>query len=71
MSKDTEMPNEPDEKIDVLSLVLIETAEGLFAAENIYDGSDDFFSADASAAYEYDDGRSDAYPLNYASYNAK
>jgi hypothetical protein len=65
------MPNQFDEKRAVLSLVLTETVDGLFAAENIYDGADDFFSIDASAAYEYDDGRSDAYPLDYARYYVK
>lgn len=45
-------------------LVLTETIKGMFMAPNIYEGDRDFFSEDVSAAYEYDDGRPDGYPLS-------
>ena len=53
----------PDDD-DETSLKLTETTRGLYAAEHIYEGDDDFFSTHASAAYEYDDGRCDVYPLS-------
>lgn len=55
-----------DETDDKLPLSLTETVKGMFMASNIYDGADDFFSTDVAAAYEYDDGRADNYPLDRA-----
>lgn len=52
--------------IEKSALVLIETNEGTLSAENIYEGAEDFFADDAAAAYEFDDGRPDAYPLTTA-----
>ena len=54
------MSDKNDEKSP---LVLTETVQGMFMAVNIYEGDRDFFSEDVSAAYEYDDGRPDSYPL--------
>ncbi len=45
-------------------LQLTEQVRGLYAAEDIYEIEQDFFSTHASAAYEYDDGRCDSYPLD-------
>lgn len=53
------MSDKNDEKSP---LVLTETIQGMFMAVNIYEGDQDFFSEDVSAAYEFDDGRPDAYP---------
>jgi hypothetical protein len=57
------MSDKNDEKSP---LVLTETIQGMFMAVNIYEGDRDFFSEDVSAAYEFDDGRPDAYPLSGA-----
>lgn len=55
----------PNEALDLSARKLTEETKGMFVAENIYEGEDDFFSSDASAAYEYNDGRCDAYPIGY------
>lgn len=55
----------PGKKNGVSVLELTEEGKGIFVAENIYEGTDDFFAAESSAAYEYDDGRNDSYPLSY------
>lgn len=54
----------PNEKTNVSALELTEEGKGVFVAEKIYEGEDDFFSSNASAAYEYDDGRCDSYPIS-------
>lgn len=55
-----------DEPTKTSPLTLTETTEGMFMAGNIYNGAEDFFSVDPSAAYEFDDRRSDSYPLDRA-----
>ncbi|MET0649907.1 MAG: hypothetical protein ABW208_25135 [Pyrinomonadaceae bacterium] len=55
--------DKPEEAANISALTLKEESSGVYVAEHIYEGSDDFFSADASAAYEYNDGRCDDYPL--------
>ncbi len=57
------MSDKNDEKSP---LVLTETIQEMFMAANLYEGDRDFFSEDVSAAYEYDHGRPDAYPLSGA-----
>ena len=59
------MSDLPNEALDLSARKLTEETKGMYVAENIYEGEDDFFSSDASAAYEYNDGRCDAYPIGY------